>query len=191
MHAALIQNPNAPAPLEIISALTELTVQHIDFTGKTKNGRIVVHELVALDVQDFFTLAFEIGFPIHHIAPIHESPFDWKDELTIEFNNSSGFNYRTITHSDKLSKHAIGCAFDINPHQNIYVRYDAGKELFRLPDNAQYDTAAPGTLFAQHPLVILLKNRGWTWGGDWTPESGRVDYQHFEKVPAELARYVE
>ena len=31
-------------------------------------------------------------------------------------------------------------------------------------------------------LVVLMKNLGWQWGGDWMPESGRIDYQHFEKT---------
>ena len=82
-----------------------------------------------------------------------------------------------------MSKHSLGIGFDVNPVQNIYVKYDAElKEILRFPKNGVYDEHAKGTLCSDSPLVILMKDLGWEWGGDWTPESGRIDYQHFEKV---------
>ena len=55
------------------------------------------------------------------------------------------------------------------------------KEVFRAPENGVYDPSAKGTLTSDHPLVLLMKELGWEWGGDWTPETGREDYQHFQK----------
>jgi hypothetical protein len=49
------------------------------------------------------------------------------------------------------------------------------------PQGAVWSPAVAGTLYANHQLVLFMKERGWGWGGDWRPESGRVDYQHFEK----------
>ena len=82
-----------------------------------------------------------------------------------------------------MSNHARGLAFDINPVQNPYIKYnELGEELWRAPKHATYDESALGTLSTLHPLVILLKSKGWKWGGDWKKEEGPVDYQHFEKV---------
>ena len=36
-------------------------------------------------------------------------------------NNTSCFNYRVVDGTSSLSKHAIGCAIDINPFYNPYV----------------------------------------------------------------------
>lgn len=174
----------------IRTQLRTLTVPYFDFHDLEQTGAIVVHELVADDVFAFFTTAHELHFPIQSIIPINAPQFAGDDALSCAANNTSGFNFRTITGKQQLSKHAIGCAFDINPKQNPYIKYDNMIEMFRIPTAGQYDERAPGTLTATHPLVTLLKQKGWTWGGDWTPDSGRVDYQHFEIVPGELADYL-
>ena len=122
-------------------------------------------------------------FPIKSVIPISHSKYKWDDILSCRDNNSSGFNYRHISgDSSRLSKHAHGLAFDINPIQNIYIKYDKNlKEVLRFPALGLYDKNILGTLILNHPLVALMKKLEWDWGGDWTPESGRVDYQHFEK----------
>ena len=103
--------------------------------------------------------------------------------MSCDDNNSSGFNYRFVMGTDRMSKHAMGLAFDINPVQNIYIKYDEKmNEVFRFPKGAVYNKNAIGTLTIDHSLVSLMKSLGWGWGGDWKPESGRVDYQHFEKI---------
>ncbi len=178
-----IQNPQNPAPQEILENLGILSVKHYDFDGVILEGKIIMHKNVLSDVEKFFRLAFELKFPIKSVVPISDPKYRWSDEISCNDNNSSGFNYRTISGEvKKLSKHATGLAFDINPVQNIYVRYDSNlKETFRAPVDGVYDLNTPGTLVAGDHLVTLMKNLGWTWGGDWKPESGREDYQHFEK----------
>lgn len=180
---ALSQNPSSAAPPEIIEHLRVLTVQYIGFDDLLHQGQIVMHEALADDVQQFFKLAIAYGFPIQRVIPISSPAYEWNDERSCMDNNSSGFNYRLIAGTNELSKHARGLAFDINPLQNVYIRYDGnGKEIDRLPANAQYEPDTPGTLTTTHFLVRVMRQRGWIWGGDWTPDSGRVDYQHFEKV---------
>lgn len=175
---------------QIQDAIITVPVTFRDFSGCEKSGDILVHNLVADTVRDFFTRAFELRFPIHSVIPVQEEPFLGDDNSSCEANNSSGFNYRTITVGSAISKHSIGCAFDINPRQNPYIRFESGKPVFTVPKNTSYDPQMPGTLSADHPLVKTMKNKGWTWGGDWKPESGRVDYQHFEIVPEELKNYL-
>jgi peptidoglycan LD-endopeptidase CwlK len=94
-------------------------------------------------------------------------------------NNTSGFNYRMIAGTERLSNHARGRAIDINPLLNPCIRGD-----FVQPAGAAYDPSRPGTLTTDSPVTQFLKARGWIWGGDWA--SGRdgkplKDYQHFEK----------
>lgn len=189
MLSELIQNPKSPAPDAILKEQVVLLVDYIDFSGASNTGNIVIHKFVERDVKDFFTRAFKLKFPIEKIVPI--SMYNWDDEKSCENNNSSGFNYRKIGGSDFISKHSLGCAFDINPKQNVYTRYDkTGEEVYRLPKDSFYKPNAKGALSSEHELVLLMKERGWTWGGDWTPDTGRVDYQHFEIVPKGLEHFL-
>lgn len=180
--AILAQNPESPAPQSIVVSLEVLNVEYTGFDGTLHSGQITVRNNVVQDVTRFFATALEIGFPIEKVIPISNEKYVWNDEVSCDDNNSSGYNYRLIADTDRISKHAAGVAFDINPVQNIFVKYDADlNEIARFPKDAVYDEQAPGTLTKEHPLVQLMKSLGWTWGGDWTPEDGRVDYQHFEK----------
>jgi hypothetical protein len=179
---AFAQKKEQKAPLAIRKNLVVLSVLYVGFDGLTHQGQIVVHKDLADEVESFFAFALTLRFPIESVVPISDLRFAWDDETSCNQNNSSGFNYRTIAGSTELSKHSYGWAFDINPRQNIYIRYDKnGKEISRLPKGVKYKKDAPGTLTTSHPLVVHMKKLGWTWGGDWTRESGRVDYQHFEK----------
>jgi hypothetical protein len=176
----LVQNPHFPAPNEILQRQRIVEVMYFGFDAKIHHGQIVIHEAATDDVKGFFELAHSIEFPIEKVIPI--CAYMWSDEKSCDDNNSAGYNYRTIHGTDKLSCHAYGLAFDINPVQNIYIKYNGiGDEIFRAPANGIYNEYEKGTLTKDHPLVQFLKVRGWGWGGDWTPETGRIDYQHFEK----------
>ncbi len=185
-----IQMESKP-PKKILDHIVEINVAHYDFLNREKEGSILIHEHVKDDVKDFFKLALELRFPIHSVIPVQNPMFNGSDELSCEANNSSGFNYRTIIAGSTISKHSIGCAFDINPQQNPYIRYHNGKEVYTIPKQTNYNPYLPGTLVSDHPLVIFMKEKGWTWGGNWTPESNRVDYQHFEIVPPELSNFLQ
>lgn len=180
--AIFAQNPDSPAPQSVLDALEALCVEYVGFDGRRHAGQIAIHRDTAPDVRRFFDAALEMEFPIEKVIPISIEKYAWNDEVSCDDNNSSGYNYRLIAGTDRLSKHAAGRAFDINPVQNIFVKYDADlNEIARYPKGAVYDEQAPGTLTNGHPLVQLMTSLGWTWGGDWTPAGGRVDYQHFEK----------
>lgn len=178
----LAQNPENPAPEAVLFDLEPLDVVYVGYDGKYHQGQIVVHRAVVADVQSFFERAYELEFPIEKVIPISAPEYKWDDECSCTDNNSSGYNYRLIAGTDRLSRHAHGLAFDINPRENIFVRYDEeGNVTYRLPKDGVYDPKIPGTLTANHPLVAHMKKLGWVWGGDWKKEEGRVDYQHFEK----------
>jgi hypothetical protein len=177
---ALLQNPLSLAPEDIINQQTPLDVTYYGFDGQMHQGQIVVNKLVADNVMDFFKEAVRTQFPIQKVIPIADKQYQWNDDTSCADNNSSGFNYRTIAGTDRLSNHATGYAFDINPVQNPYIRWKDGVETYRVPVGSTYKKDVPGTLHADHPLVTLLTSRGWTWGGNWIHEGNVVDYQHFE-----------
>jgi len=163
------------APLKVQKTLVLVDVRHISFDGLLHKGQIVVHEALESDVKDIFGELLEIGFPIASAIPMVD--FGWDDEVSMIANNASGFNYRFIMDTDRLSNHSYGEAVDINPVQNPY-RTRSG---MIYPPGAVYDTSVPGTFVDSEKAVMLFKDRGWEWGGNWTEV---LDRHHFEKLPA-------
>jgi hypothetical protein len=152
---------------------------HWGFDGSIHQGIIEVHERVVRDAADFFVRAFELQFPFERVVRSSDPEFAWDDDRLMAANATSGFNYRTIAGTNELSSHALG-AIDVNTRLNPYIRYTSEGELVS-PPGAAWNPDAPGTLYGGHPLVAFMQERGWEWGGDWTRESGRIDYQHFQK----------
>lgn len=173
---ALAQNPAFPCPRGILDRQVLVEVDFYDFDGDVAEGVIVVDRDLANDVNELFEQIFADGFPIAAAIPVADLQFEWNDDRSMAANNTSGFNYRPTTGSDVgwLSPHALGCAIDINPLLNPYIKGEVIK-----PAAAVYDPTRPGTILADSSIVRFLKERGWTWGGDWTILK---DYQHFEKV---------
>jgi len=179
---ALRAHPESGCPALVLADQVLLCVNYVTFSGNEDAGQIIVHKDVADDIKKVFDLIYKIKFPLAKVIPIAHPRYLWDDEKSCDDNNSSAFNYRKIAGLDKLSNHSFGLAVDLNPVQNPYIRYDeSGNEVFRAPASAVYDKEIPGTLYAGHPVVVLFNDLGWEWGGDWTREMGRTDYQHFEK----------
>jgi peptidoglycan LD-endopeptidase CwlK len=162
-------------PDEIRAVLALVNVQYISFDGLVHQGQVVIHRELAPDVREVFAALLQLRFPIARVVPI--VAYGWDDDASMLANNSSGFNYRVIMNTDRLSNHSFGCALDINPLQNPY--FARNNRVY--PAGAIYDPAAPGTLTRNSLAVSLLKSRGWEWGGDWTSP---IDYQHFQKLVA-------
>lgn len=140
------------------------------FDGELHRGQLVVDARVAGDLQLVFAQMLLLGFPLESVTPICQ--YGWSDGLSMAANNTSGFNYRTVAGTDRLSRHAYGLAIDINPVLNPCWSGDRVS-----PQGALYDPSAPGTLYDGHPVVNLFRFLGWRWGGDWQDR----DYQHFDK----------
>lgn len=171
-------NPLYPESQTIATGIVEVHVKYMREDTSEAKGIIEIHTDVAQDVSDFFKEAYRLRFPIHTVAP--SSQYEWDDTVLMESNVTSGFNYRPITLGSGLSLHSYGLAFDVNPLLNPYIAFEGDKTII-YPSGAHYSVATPGTLNANHPLVHFMKTRGWEWGGDWSAESGRTDYQHFQK----------
>jgi hypothetical protein len=179
---ALAQNPDSECPDEILHTLGLLTVEYLGFDDHIHVGQIVVAQRVMAEVETFFKHALELRFPIAKVVPVADPSYRWDGEKILTDNVSSGFDYRKIKTTDKLSLHSYGLAFDINPRQNPYIRYKNGKVVLNAPKKTKWEPGKPGVLDAEHSLVRLMEGFGWEWGGNWTPASGRTDYMHFQKA---------
>lgn len=158
-------------PLEIRKNLTLINVMYVSFDDKIHKGQIVIHKKLSAELKEIFDEILSKRFPIEKVIPIVK--YNWDDNASMDDNNSSGFNYRVIDGTDKLSNHSYGIAVDINPKQNPFI---AGKKV--MPIGAKYDKKEIGTLTPESVVVKAFRKRGWEWGGDW---KSRKDYQHFEK----------
>ncbi len=174
-------NPDRPTPPEVAWQITPLEVEYLDFNGETRQGTVEVNRAVYDDVKAFFKKSYELGFPIENVVCSSDPEYAWDDDKLMAANTSSGFNYRLIKGTDRPSLHGLGLAFDVNTKLNPYIRHHEDGSVSADPEGAIYDPSQPGVLTADHELVIFMKGRGWEWGGDWLPESGRTDYQHFQK----------
>ena len=158
-------------PANIKDQLVLETVNYYGLDDMLHQGQILVNKKIAEEVIQIFEFIKQIRFPIEKVIPL--SKYNWSDSKSMEDNNTSSFNFRFVSGSRILSKHANGLAIDINPKLNPYVK--KGKTI---PANAVYDSTSVGTLTQNSELVKEFKRRGWSWGGDW---KSLKDYQHFQK----------
>ena len=161
------------APLEIIDALSMIDVNYYSFDGLRHQGQMVVEARLEDDVYEIFELIEKLKFPVGKVIPI--VAYGWEDGDSMADNNSSGFNFRVIEGTNKLSLHAFGRAVDINPVQNPVI-YPAG---LIAPEGAVYRPKNNGAFTAGHPVVQEFIKRGWHWGGNFEQPK---DYHHFEKT---------
>jgi peptidoglycan LD-endopeptidase CwlK len=155
-------------PAHVVAQMELIDVQYYGFAGELRQGQIVVHRDLAEEVREIFEEIRESRFPIEMVVPIVR--FGWCDDTSMAANNTSGFNYRPVGGTRRLSQHAYGRAIDLNPLQNPFLHP-------QRPSPGVYDPAHPGTLTWESPVVQAFVKRGWTWGGSWKVK----DYHHFEK----------
>ncbi len=161
-------------PSEILDSMRLLGLEYYGFDHQMHRGQIVMHHALEEEIQSLFEFMRSLRFPVEKVVPV--ARYAWLDDPSMADNNSSGFNYRTISGTDRLSVHSFGAAIDINPRLNPWMRRREQGMLID-PPGATYNPEVPGTFFEQHPVVLFLQARGWTWCGEWTDK----DYHHFEK----------
>ncbi|MFN3780674.1 MAG: M15 family metallopeptidase [Candidatus Kapaibacteriota bacterium] len=160
------------APKQILDSLVLIDVYYYSFDQKMHKGQLVVHRDLKDEILEIFEMIRILKYPIAKAIPIVK--YNWSDEKSMLDNNTSSFNYRTISGTNRLSLHARGRAIDINPFINPVV-YEDGKFV---PKGTKYDINKIGTLHPTHPLVLEFKHLGWRWGGDF---QSYKDYHHFDK----------
>ena len=160
--------------------LRYLRVLHRNAEDSVCHGELVCNKLIANDLLDIFHQLYAAHYPIERIRLIDD--YDADDERSMTDNNSSCFCFRTIAGSQKLSKHALGMAIDINTLYNPYVRPQRnGTQLINPVAGKRYaDRSKPSKYKIEKGDLChrLFLQHGFTWGGNWKTKK---DYQHFEK----------
>ena len=158
--------------------LRRVDVDHIGFDGQTHRGELIVHEDLVPEVITIFDQLYRLHFPIEKIRTVDQYP-GADDELSMEDNNTSAFNCRSILGTNRWSQHAYGRAIDLNPLLNPSVDGTGGFQPKNAAAYLDRTRTNPGLLHSGDPAVLVFTDRGWRWGGYWkTP----IDYQHFERT---------
>ncbi len=164
-----------------LADLRYVRIKYIDFEGNEKDGELIVNRRIARDTVEIFYQLYRHKYPLQEVSLIDD--YGASDDRSMEANNTAAFNYRKITGSTSLSRHAYGMAIDINPLINPYVK---GKAVLPAGGNvyaqrsAEKCTGKYASFMIQRGDFIykLFMEHGFTWGGDWRSVK---DYQHFEK----------
>ena len=161
--------------------LSYVHILHINFEGNATEGELICNKAIAQDLVEIFYELYQNEYQLESVRLIDE--YDGDDDASMEDNNTSCFNYRVVSGSTSLSKHALGLAIDINPLYNPYITYKKdGTEniapVSALP-YADRDTSFPYKIDEDDLCYKLFTERGFTWGGNW---NSCKDYQHFQKV---------
>ena len=166
---------NCPIPL---SELRYLRVLHKDLSGETLTGELICNVRIAEPLTDIFKTLYAENYPIEKIRLIDE--YDADDELSMRDNNSSCFNFRYVSFTNRISLHGYGMAVDINPLYNPYIKDVDGKKVIAPDNSADFEDRTgnyPYKITADDLCCRLFKAHGFIWGGDcWDDEK---DYQHF------------
>lgn len=145
-------------------ALAYLRIDHVTFDGATGQGELVVAQAIAERSIELFRRLWQLGFPIRQLRLVDD--FGASDDRSMEADNSSAFNFRTIAGSQVLSHHALGRAIDLNPVENPWrkpnrIEPPAGAEFSNRRD------VRPGMIVRPGPVVAAFDELGFEWGGDW------------------------
>jgi len=144
-------------------ALAYVLVDHVTFDS-TARGELVIAVEVAPRAVELFRRLWQLGFPIRQLRLVDD--YGASDDASMAADNSSAFNFRLIAGTQLLSQHALGRAIDINPVENPWRKPDrivpaAGAAFADRTD------IRPGMIVRPGPIVTVLDENGWEWGGDW------------------------
>ena len=148
--------------------LRYLRLLHVNKEGKTQVGEMVCNKAISADLIEIFSYLYHAGYPIERMVLIDD--YGANDERSMEANNTTCFCYRLMTGSkNRVSKHGMGMAVDLNPKDNPYVKSGTIK-----PKGAKLPPAIDKSSL---PYQLFI-GKGFSGGGNWKTIK---DYQHFER----------
>ena len=156
---------------------------YIDFNGEEQAGELICNKAIAQDMVEIFYELYRNDYRIERVRLVDE--YDGDDTLSMLDNNTSCFNYRVVDDTTTLSKHAFGCAIDINPFYNPYIIYNknGSGETYISPKGSEIyadrSQNFPYKIDENDLCYKLFTEHGFTWGGNW---NSTKDYQHFQIV---------
>ena len=166
---------NCPLPLD---ELRYLHVLHKNLSGETLEGEMICNVKIARPLTEIFQKLFAANYPIEKMRLIDF--YDADDELSMRDNNSSCFNFRYVSFTNRISLHGYGMAVDINPLYNPYIKTVDGKKIIAPDNSAAFEDREknfPYKITEDDLCCKLFAAHGFLWGGNcWDDEK---DYQHF------------
>lgn len=160
--------------------LRYLQVLYVGFDAEEHVGELIVNKAIADDILEIMRVLYENRYPIERMEFVDEYGGD--DELSMQANNTSAFNYRLVEGSNRLSRHSYGMAIDINPFYNPCVRtYSDGSSKSFPEGSDEYTDRSkdfPYKIDKDDLCYQLFTEHGFRWGGTW---NNPRDYQHFDK----------
>ena len=147
--------------------LAYLEVDHVTFDGGVARGELVVAAALAPRALELLRRLHAIGFPIRRLRLVDD--YGASDAASMAADNSSAFNFRVVAGTAQLSQHARGRAIDLNPVENPWRRPGHATPIVPVEGAAFADRRAvrPGMIIRPGPVVAVLDELGWEWGGDW------------------------
>ena len=173
-RAAMTPSAWRPGCPVALAGLRSVRVTHWGFDGRVREGRLVVHRDVAPRVLAILRRLYALRFPIRRLEPIEA--YGGSDFRSIEADNTSAFNCRTVDGTRRWSEHAYGRALDLNPIENPYVTGDGTSSHAASRPYLDRSRARPGMVRAGDAVALAFAAAGFGWGGSWP---GAKDYQHF------------
>ena len=99
-------DPKCPEDIRKRQRVVKLKYYSAD--GKIHQGQLVIDTDLVKDIKKVFAVALRERFPIYSVIPISAQRFRkdgrWDDELSMEANNTSAFNYRETLYSRAARK---------------------------------------------------------------------------------------
>ncbi|MGK2928838.1 MAG: DUF4214 domain-containing protein [Acidimicrobiales bacterium] len=153
--------------------LLAVEFSHLRDDGRVAHGVLIVDRTAVADVATVVRTLYGSGFPLTSARPVDD--FDGDDGRSMDADNSSAFNCRTVAGASTWSQHAYGLAIDLNPVRNPYVN---GSRVEPSAGAAWTDRSnvRAGMVVEGGPVVEMFDRLGWGWGGRW---SASRDHQHF------------
>ncbi len=164
-----------------LDELRYVHILHYNFDGDVVEGELICNEAIAQDLLEIFYELYLAQYRLERVRLVDD--YGGVDELSMQANNTSCFNYRVVEGTQTLSNHAYGLAIDINPFYNPYVVYksDGTTAISPAGSEAYADRTAnfPYKIDENDLCYKLFIEHGFTWGGNWNSSK---DYQHFQKT---------
>lgn len=165
------------------SDLRYLQVKHYNYKNKVVTGELIVNKKVAKDMLDIFYKLYLKKYQIEKMILIDK--YNASDNASMADNNTSAFNYRVMSGTSKLSRHAFGMAIDINPRINPFVYKSSGRVsprgggAYKERNVNKCKGKYKKSMIQKNDYIVkLFKSHGFSWGYQW---KYYCDYQHFQK----------
>ena len=157
-----------------IRRLRLIHVSHHGFDGQDHIGKLVAHKGAVKALVRSLRSMYRKGFKIRRMFLVDH--YDGNDGRSMRADNTSAFNCRRVSGTDRWSEHAYGRAIDINPVENPYVASDGRVNPRRGARYADRSQHKKGMIHRGGATVRAFARVGWGWGGKWNSSK---DYQHF------------